>query len=59
MVAGRFLSVFKVPVGFNGSGLIFIVFQGYRLVFHGSRSVFMLQVGFHSFSWFQVGLYGF
>ena len=28
-------------------------------MFHGSRSVFMLQVGFHSFSWFQVGLYGF
>ena len=49
---------------------MFSWFSWSRLVFHGSRSVFMVayssrlvfswfQVGFHGFSWFQVGFHGF
>ena len=42
MVPGRFMV-------FRGSMWVFMVFHDSRLVFHGSRSVFIL------FLWFQVG----
>ena len=55
---------------FHGSGWVFVVFHGSRLVFHGSLSVFMVpgrfswffhgsKLVFHGFPWFWVGFHGF
>ena len=62
-VPGWFFMVFHGSwLIFHGSSLVFMVFHGSRSVFTVPGRFFMvpgrfswLQVGFHGFSWFQVG----
>ena len=48
-------SQIKFFMVFHGSGWVFMMFHGFRLVFHGSWSVFMVP---GRFSWFFIVFHG-